>query len=147
MGNQKTIERDTETDSVGSITDTGAGSKTQEPPSWGEIADKTNTKKGTASMVGVGALTAAGTVLLGPSFPVILFAVTTVGGLAGLLDTKTGATAGVGVGVFAQLFLSGLSGFLASFLIGPLLVSAIIGLIVGGAGAFIGSKVKDKVTE
>lgn len=146
MGNQKTIERDTETDSVGSVTDTDAGSTTQEPPSWGELAEKTNAKKGTASMVGVGALTVAGTVLLGPSFPVILFAVTTVGGLAGLSDAKTGAIAGAGVGVVAQLFLSGLSGFFASFLIGPLLVSAIIGLIVGGVGAFIGSKVKDKVT-
>jgi hypothetical protein len=146
MGNQKTIDKNTDTKTSDPVTETKGGTKSKEPPSWSELAGKTNAKKGTASMLGVGTLALAGTFLLSLPFSLVLFAVTLVTGAVGLSDVKSGAIGGAAAGVFSQLFLSGLLGFFASFTIAPLVIPVLVGLIAGGVGAFIGSKVKDSIT-
>lgn len=146
MSNQKTIDKDTETKTSDPVTETNTGTRSKEPPSWSELAGKTNAKKGTTSMLGVGTLALAGTFLLSLPFSLVLFAVTLVTGAVGLSDVKSGAIGGAAAGAFSQLFLSGLSGLIASVFVAPLVVPVVVGLIAGGVGAFIGSKVKDSIT-
>lgn len=145
MGNQKTIDKNTNTKTSDTLTESDRGTRSKSPPSWSELASKTNSRKGMASMLSIGGLALAGTFLFSLPFSLVLFLVALLAGATGLSDVKSGAVGGAAAGVFSQLFLSGLVGFFASFTILPLVIPVLVGLIAGGVGAFVGSKVKDSI--
>lgn len=141
MSKQKTIERDTN-----SSTTTRRTTRTSQPPSWSELADKANIKSGSSKIATTTAGALVGSLLLPIGLLPAIFASTLILATVGRSDMKIGASTGVGAAVISTIFLSGLSGFVSSIFIIPLLLPALLGLLAGVAGTYLGEKVNDYAT-
>ena len=140
-----TVERSTE-EERSETTDLNQGSRTGEPPSWGELAEKANVKSGTRDMVlmglgAIGILVATGI----SSAALAVLGVTALFSVFGFGDVKSGAITGAAVGALSVALLSGVGGLISAVFIVPLLLPAIIGLIAGVAGSYVGGKVHEKI--
>lgn len=129
-----TLERDR--------TDTSSksyGSK-NEPPSWSELSEKANTKEGTQNTLALSGAALAFGFLLPIGFTPAVFATTLIGSALGFGDAKSGAIAGGVTG--------GVAAFLGSIIVSIITLglatvpTIIAGIIVGGLGGYVGSKIR-----
>lgn len=113
-----------------------------EPPSWKELSQKSDLDKTTKDALALSATAIAlGFLLPISSWTVAIFITAIAGSTVGVGDATSGALSGA--------IVLGITSFLGSFLLtllslGSLTVipAIIIGLLVGGIGGFLGSKIR-----
>lgn len=118
------------------------GSTTDEPPTWNELSKKADADQKTKNTLALSAVAVAlGFLLPIGSWGVAVFITALAGSSLGVGDTTSGALSGA--------LVLGLTSFLGSVLLTiislgtiTVLPAVVIGLILGGVGGFLGSKIR-----